>query len=54
VGNIVTGDDLDTQAILDYNPLPSLLHLLQHPNGAIRKEAAWTISNITAGKSNEV
>uniref|UniRef100_A0A4W4GZA4 Importin subunit alpha n=1 Tax=Electrophorus electricus TaxID=8005 RepID=A0A4W4GZA4_ELEEL len=49
VGNIVTGDDLQTQVILNCSALQSLLHLLSSPKESIKKEACWTISNITAG-----
>lgn len=31
VGNIVTGDDLQTQSVLNCNALPSLNALLNHP-----------------------
>ena len=41
VGNIVTGDDLQTQAIIDVSALPSLLGLLSSPIMEIRKEACW-------------
>ena len=49
VGNIVTGDDLQTQAMLNFGVLPKLLSLLSSPKKAIRKDACWTISNITEG-----
>ena len=48
-GNIVTGDDHQTQCVLNCGALPRLLALLQSPKKGIRKEACWTISNITAG-----
>uniref|UniRef100_H2MGF0 Importin subunit alpha n=1 Tax=Oryzias latipes TaxID=8090 RepID=H2MGF0_ORYLA len=63
VGNIVTGDDIQTQAsvqrrstspgpslfqvVLNCSALPCLLHLLSSAKESIRKEACWTISNIT-------
>jgi len=49
VGNIVTGDDHQTQAVLDAGVLSHLLTLLQSPKESIKKEACWTLSNITAG-----
>ena len=49
VGNLVTGDDLQTQVVLNFGVLPKLLALLSSPRRAIRKEACWTTSNITAG-----
>ena len=49
VGNIVTGDDVQTQVVLNCNALPCLLHLLSCQKESIKKEACWTVSNITAG-----
>jgi len=49
IGNIVCGDDLQTQVVLDNAALPRLLVLLTNKKKVIRKEACWTISNITAG-----
>jgi len=54
VGNIVTGDDLQTQVILQSSALPCLLALLGHTKKGIRKEACWTISNITAGNPEQI
>ncbi|GAA0179642.1 transporter [Lithospermum erythrorhizon] len=55
VGNIVTGDDLQTQAIIDHQALPLLLNLLSGDfKKSIKKEACWTISNITAGNRNQI
>jgi importin subunit alpha-1 len=54
VGNIVTGDDVQTQVVINGGALPALLHLLSSPKDGIRKEACWTISNITAGNSQQI
>jgi importin subunit alpha-6/7 len=54
VGNIVTGDDAQTQMILNCSALPCLHHLLSSPKETIRKEACWTISNITAGNKQQI
>lgn len=54
VGNIVTGDDIQTQVILNSSALPCLCHLLSSSKESIRKEACWTISNITAGNRNQI
>lgn len=54
VGNIVTGDDLQTQVMLQIGVLPSLSQLLQHSKKSIRKETCWTISNITAGNRDQI
>lgn len=42
------------QVILNCSALPCLLHLLSSPKESIRKEACWTISNITAGNRSQV
>lgn len=55
VGNIVTGDDVQTQVILDHQALPYLLALLsQNHKKSIKKEACWTVSNITAGNKSQI
>ncbi|KAH8761645.1 armadillo-type protein, partial [Diaporthe sp. PMI_573] len=54
VGNIVTGDDVQTQVIINCGALPCLLSLLSSNKDGIRKEASWTISNITAGNSTHI
>ncbi|KAF8047643.1 hypothetical protein N665_2903s0004 [Sinapis alba] len=55
IGNIVTGDDTQTQTVLNHQVLPRLLHLLTNPyKKSIKKEACWTISNITAGSSIQI
>ncbi|XLR18864.1 hypothetical protein HN51_065547 [Arachis hypogaea] len=55
VGNIVTGDDIQTQAIINHGALPCLMSLLTHNHKkSIKKEACWTISNITAGNRDQI
>lgn len=54
VGNIVTGDDLQTQVVIASGALPALLSLLSSPKDGIRKEACWTISNVTAGSPLQI
>lgn len=55
VGNIVTGDDLQTQCIINHQALPCLLNLLTgNYKKSIKKEACWTISNITAGNKEQI
>ncbi|KLO11983.1 ARM repeat-containing protein [Schizopora paradoxa] len=56
VGNIVTGDDLQTQVVIASGALTALLALLSSPKDSIReeaKEACWTISNATSGGLQE-
>eukprot|EP00823_Brevimastigomonas_motovehiculus_P009044 TRINITY_DN8717_c0_g1_i1.p1 TRINITY_DN8717_c0_g1~~TRINITY_DN8717_c0_g1_i1.p1 ORF type:complete len:562 (+),score=121.42 TRINITY_DN8717_c0_g1_i1:179-1687(+) len=54
IGNIVTGDDLQTQVVLEQPVLPCLLSLLSHTKKGLRKEACWAISNITAGNQEQI
>ncbi|GLJ10620.1 hypothetical protein SUGI_0131920 [Cryptomeria japonica] len=55
VGNIVAGDDVQTQFMIENHVLACLLHLLtNHQKKSIRKEACWTVSNITAGNKEQI
>uniref|UniRef100_A0A673KBP8 Importin subunit alpha n=1 Tax=Sinocyclocheilus rhinocerous TaxID=307959 RepID=A0A673KBP8_9TELE len=40
--------------ILNCSALPCLLHLLSSPKESIKKEACWTVSNITAGNRVQI
>ncbi|KAK5803203.1 importin subunit alpha-4-like isoform X2 [Gossypium arboreum] len=55
IGNIVTGDDSQTQVVIDNEGLPCLYNFVsQNYKRIIKKEACWTISNITAGNRNQI
>ncbi|QDZ23328.1 subunit alpha of importin [Chloropicon primus] len=55
VGNIVTGNDMQTQIIINCGALQCLLQLLTNYNKkSIKKESCWTISNITAGNKDQI
>eukprot|EP00250_Pteridium_aquilinum_P014588 c22078_g1_i1 orf=2046-3488(+) len=55
VGNIVTGDDAQTEFMINQQVLPCLLNLLQNNHKkSIKKEACWTVSNITAGNVTQI
>ncbi|CAI9109253.1 OLC1v1009040C1 [Oldenlandia corymbosa var. corymbosa] len=56
VGNIVLGDDVQAQVMIDHHVLPFLQNLLTDDNdeSKIKKEACWTISNITAGNKEQI
>ncbi|KAK9215249.1 hypothetical protein WN944_007253 [Citrus x changshan-huyou] len=55
VGNIVTGDDFQTQYIINCGPLPYFLDILVHNHEEIiKKEISWTISNIAAGNREQI
>lgn len=54
LGNVVTGSDCQTDAVLAAGSLPVFNNLLKHPRMNIVKEAAWTVSNITAGNPGQI
>lgn len=54
VGNIVTGDDSQTDVVLRAGALRYMTGLLQNSRSSVVKEAAWTVSNITAGNPNQI
>ncbi|KAF7143563.1 hypothetical protein RHSIM_Rhsim05G0133800 [Rhododendron simsii] len=55
IGNIVTGDEMQTQCIINHQALPYLVNLLSgNYKKSIKKEACWTISNITAGNKEQI
>lgn len=54
VGNVLTGDELQTQAVLDLDVCPIFLSLLSNPKPKIKKETCWSISNITAGTAKQI
>lgn len=51
---VVTGERGLLQVIINFNALPWLLNLLSSSKKGIRKEACWTISNITAGNKEQI
>ncbi|KAJ1417185.1 Importin-alpha, importin-beta-binding domain [Sesbania bispinosa] len=55
LGNIVSGNDVQTQLVIDNQILPSLQRFLtQDHKKSIKREACWTISNITAGNEDQI
>ncbi|XP_022686306.1 importin subunit alpha-5-like [Varroa jacobsoni] len=54
LGNIVTGTDVQTQAVIDHGALPAFRHLLTNETLNLRKEVAWALSNITAGNQSQI
>eukprot|EP01023_Acetabularia_acetabulum_P017932 TRINITY_DN1901_c2_g1_i2.p1 TRINITY_DN1901_c2_g1~~TRINITY_DN1901_c2_g1_i2.p1 ORF type:complete len:546 (+),score=122.34 TRINITY_DN1901_c2_g1_i2:163-1800(+) len=55
VGNIVTGNDSQTQVVINCGFLACILHVLNTAyKKSIKKEACWTISNITAGTKEQI
>merc|ERR1711879_246193 len=55
IGNIVTGDEIQTQVAISCGCLPALKHMLDHhPKKSIKREVCWTLSNITAGSQQQI
>jgi len=55
IGNIVTGDDEQTDEIVMLDVLPCLHTMLDESvSKNIRKEVCWTLSNITAGTAAQI
>lgn len=53
-GNIVTGTDEQTQAVLDGGFIPQLARLVCHDRRNVRREACWAASNIAAGTPAQI
>jgi importin subunit alpha-1 len=54
VGNIVTGNAKQTQAIIDLQPFGALAELLRSSKKSLAKEACWALSNIAAGDYGQI
>ncbi|MCL7021780.1 hypothetical protein MKW94_028806, partial [Papaver nudicaule] len=55
IGNIVTGEDEQTQVVIDNQALSCFHQLLtQNYSKYIKKETCWAISNITAGNVDQI
>ncbi|MCL7041285.1 hypothetical protein MKW94_007726, partial [Papaver nudicaule] len=55
IGNIVTGEDDQTQVVIDNQALSCFHQLLtQNYSKYIKKETCWAISNITAGNVDQI
>ncbi|OIS99847.1 importin subunit alpha-1b [Nicotiana attenuata] len=51
----MTGDHMQTQCIINHQSLPRLLNLLNgNHKKSIKKEACWTIPNITASNREQI
>jgi importin subunit alpha-1 len=54
LGNIVSGNPLQTQAVIESGILKYLSQLIFHEKRSIRKETCWVISNIAAGTQQQI
>ena len=54
IGNLLSGDDLMTDEMIKYGVINLLERLLLHSFATIRREAAWSLSNIAAGTKGQI
>jgi importin subunit alpha-1 len=54
LGNVVTGNDRQTQAVMNTNILAAIGPLLYSPQATIRREAYWVLSNMCAGTAEQI
>lgn len=54
IGNIVTGDDEQTQLVIEAGALQALNELIFNKKKTVRKEVCWSLSNITAGSVEQI
>ncbi|KAF8822427.1 putative importin alpha [Cardiosporidium cionae] len=54
IGQIATGNSMQTQVIIDAGVVSALLRLLKSPRRSVRKDACWTLSNITLGNEQQM
>jgi importin subunit alpha-1 len=54
IGNLLTGDDLTIDELISYGVIQFLENNLKSPFAQIRREAAWSLSNIAAGTKNQI
>lgn len=54
IGTIVSGDNSQTQCMIDADVIPALGGILSSTNKQIRREACWALSNIAAGDTRQV
>ncbi|KAH9107798.1 hypothetical protein AeMF1_016924 [Aphanomyces euteiches] len=54
LGNIISGDEVYSQAVLDAGLLAAMPRVLMNPSRTIREEACWMLSNIAGGKLEQM
>lgn len=54
VGNILFGDEEQTQTMVNLNVVNGLEHLMRSEVPRLRKEATWCLSNVTAGNRTQI
>ncbi|KAK8378696.1 hypothetical protein O3P69_009417 [Scylla paramamosain] len=53
-GSIAAGTNEQTEALLQAGAVPIYRDLLQHPSPGVAREAAWILSNVTAGTPAQI
>lgn len=54
IGNVATGNDLQTERLFQYDIVGHLVKLIDHPKKNTRKEVLWIFSNLTAGTQKQI
>ena len=54
LGNFISGDNKQTQAVLDAGILKNIVPLLECNRATIRKETCWLLSNVAAGTYQQI
>jgi len=54
IGNFVTGNDLQTQIVINFNAMPVLHTLLVSDAQSMVKQSLWAVGNIAAGTKEQV
>eukprot|EP01083_Nonionella_stella_P181134 647847_1 len=54
IGNVITGEDYQTQHLINCGVLKKLRYLMLSDKAPIRREACWTVSNIAVSHLQEV
>jgi|TARA_B110000914_G_scaffold171496_1_gene152243 importin subunit alpha-1 len=54
MGNVVSGNDLQTQHVIECGAVPSIVAMLNSHKSSIRKETCWVLSNIAAGSAQQI
>lgn len=54
LGNFVSGNDEQTQVVINYKIMDYIPKLLENTKNSVRREAYWLLSNIAAGNSDQI
>ncbi|KAL0229245.1 hypothetical protein GEMRC1_013864 [Eukaryota sp. GEM-RC1] len=54
LGNVLTGNDRQSDDVLSLELLPALKNIIVNGRPALQKEAIWALSNVTAGSHQQI